>query len=322
MFVLLGIGLFHGLFVWSGDILTRFALLGFLLVLYSGLSQRRLIVAAALTYLIVPFALTRLQFLLNLPRGGGGFYLGKAGASILAQGTFSQIAIYRAEDFLVHLRNTALTGGFAGFLTLFILGMWALRAGLLARLAEKKWLWRALATALLTMAVGIHWNAHAREWWPAPTVAPAQRGWRDVNLWLPRAAFYGIGYTLQVWANSAAYLCVLSLVALRARGRTMLAPLAAVGRMPLTTYLMQSVVCTVLFYNFGFGLFGKVTATGMLAISLALFALQILASVYWFRHYRFGPAEWVWRSLTYGESQPMVQTTSATAKTRTAQVLS
>lgn len=75
--------------------------------------------------------------------------------------------------------------------------------------------------------------------------------------------------------------------------------LAAVGRMALTNYLLQSIICTTIFYGYGFGLFGKVDRTGLWVVVLAIWGLQLWYSPIWLRHFRFGPAEWVWRSLTY-----------------------
>ena len=81
--------------------------------------------------------------------------------------------------------------------------------------------------------------------------------------------------------------------------------LAAVGRMALTNYLTHSIVCTTLFYGYGFGLFGTVNRTGLAAIVLAIWTFQLIVSPIWLRHFRFGPAEWLWRSLTYWRLQPL-----------------
>jgi uncharacterized protein len=83
------------------------------------------------------------------------------------------------------------------------------------------------------------------------------------------------------------------------------ARLAAVGRMALTNYLVQSLVCSTLFYGYGFGLFGTVPRTGLVGIVLAVWAAQLLYSPASLAQFRFGPAEWVWRSLTYWRLQPM-----------------
>jgi uncharacterized protein len=81
--------------------------------------------------------------------------------------------------------------------------------------------------------------------------------------------------------------------------------LAAVGRMALTNYLTHSIVCTTLFYGYGFGLFATINRTGLAAIVLAIWIAQLIISPIWLRHFRFGPAEWLWRSLTYWRLQPL-----------------
>lgn len=81
--------------------------------------------------------------------------------------------------------------------------------------------------------------------------------------------------------------------------------LAAVGRMALSNYLTHSLVCTTLFYGYGFGLFGHINRTGLAAIVLAIWVFQLWISPIWLKHFRFGPAEWLWRSLTYWRLQPM-----------------
>ena len=89
--------------------------------------------------------------------------------------------------------------------------------------------------------------------------------------------------------------------------------LAAVGRMALTNYLTHSIVCTTLFYGYGLGAFGHVNRTGLAGIVLVIWIVQLLASPIWLEHFRFGPAEWLWRSLTYWRLQPMVRKTEPLA---------
>lgn len=83
--------------------------------------------------------------------------------------------------------------------------------------------------------------------------------------------------------------------------------LAAVGQMALTNYLLQTILCTTIFYGHGFGLFGRVERVGQLGIVVLLYAGQVLFSLVWLRRFRFGPFEWLWRSLTYGRRQPMLR---------------
>jgi uncharacterized protein len=83
--------------------------------------------------------------------------------------------------------------------------------------------------------------------------------------------------------------------------------LAAVGRMALSNYLTHSIVCTTLFYGYGFGAFGHINRTGLAGIVLVIWIVQLLGSPIWLERFRFGPAEWLWRSLTYWKLQPIVR---------------
>lgn len=81
--------------------------------------------------------------------------------------------------------------------------------------------------------------------------------------------------------------------------------LAAVGRMALTNYLMHTIVFTTIFYGYGLGLFGHVDRLAQMGFVLGMWILQMIYSPIWLKHFRFGPAEWLWRSLTYRKVQPM-----------------
>ncbi len=81
--------------------------------------------------------------------------------------------------------------------------------------------------------------------------------------------------------------------------------LAATGQMALTNYLLQTIICTTLFYGHGLGLFGRVERPAQIAIVAAVLALQLVLSPWWLARFRFGPCEWLWRSLTYLKIQPL-----------------
>lgn len=82
--------------------------------------------------------------------------------------------------------------------------------------------------------------------------------------------------------------------------------LAAVGRMAFTNYILQSLIGIFLFYSYGFGLFGTMDITEQLWVVGAIWVFQLIASPIWLKYFRFGPMEWVWRSLTYWKRQPMI----------------
>ncbi|MBU8933241.1 MAG: DUF418 domain-containing protein [candidate division Zixibacteria bacterium] len=81
--------------------------------------------------------------------------------------------------------------------------------------------------------------------------------------------------------------------------------LAAVGRMALSNYLTHTIICTTIFYGYGLGLFGQIERFGLFGFVVAIWILQLVVSPIWLKHFLFGPAEWVWRSLTYWQRQPM-----------------
>jgi uncharacterized protein len=85
------------------------------------------------------------------------------------------------------------------------------------------------------------------------------------------------------------------------------ARLAAVGQMALTNYLLQTLICTTLFYGTGFGLFGKVQRIGQVGIVCSVWVFELLLSSFWLTYYTSGPFEWLWRSLTYWQRQPFLK---------------
>ena len=80
---------------------------------------------------------------------------------------------------------------------------------------------------------------------------------------------------------------------------------AAVGRMALTNYLMHSVILTTVFYGYGLGLYGSVPRAAQMLFVVAVIGLQLWYSPLWLERYRFGPVEWLWRSVSYWHIQPM-----------------
>jgi len=80
---------------------------------------------------------------------------------------------------------------------------------------------------------------------------------------------------------------------------------AAVGRMALTNYLMHSLILTTIFYGYGMGLYGTIPRFWQMGFVAGVITLQLFLSTWWLRRYRFGPVEWLWRSLTYWKRQPM-----------------
>jgi uncharacterized protein len=119
--------------------------------------------------------------------------------------------------------------------------------------------------------------------------------------WHAREAIERLGAVVLASGYAAA---VIGLVGIPS-GQRMLAWAAPVGRMAFSNYLGQSVILGWIFYGYGLGLFGRTSVTTALAIGLCVYAAQAGISAWWLRRYRYGPVEWLWRSLMYGSRQPM-----------------
>ena len=80
---------------------------------------------------------------------------------------------------------------------------------------------------------------------------------------------------------------------------------APLGRMAFTNYVVQSVILGWIFYGYGLGFFGRMSAANCFVVVVLIYAAQIVFSIWWLRRFRFGPLEWLWRSLMYGRRQPL-----------------
>jgi uncharacterized protein len=307
MAALLGFGLIHAMLIWHGDILASYALAGFALVLFRNWSPRKLLVGATALWLLYPYVVVHLAAVLNIPLPKYGPAWRQANQQALQaymHGTWTDATVHGAAQFFGWLYRSLLLGGTASFLALFILGLCAVRVDLIVRLTRRR---STILWALLGGAVcwaGFQYLAtNMSHWWPRPT-SPAN--WHDLRFWWPPMGivFSSFGHAT-TWASSAVYALIFAFAMTYQAAAKRLQPLAALGRMTLTTYLTQSLVCTVFFYNWGFGLINRVNLTGIFIFTLALFSLQVAFSVWWLRHYQFGPAEWLWRSLTYGKRLPL-----------------
>jgi len=124
--------------------------------------------------------------------------------------------------------------------------------------------------------------------------------------WDMRWSFFH-GQQLNYWGSvlvSLGYVGLVMLVCKSGALGWLTARLAAVGQMAFTNYLLHTIICTTIFYGHGLGYFGYVERTGQILIVFAVWAFQLVVSPIWLRYYRFGPFEWLWRSLTYGSPQP------------------
>ena len=125
-------------------------------------------------------------------------------------------------------------------------------------------------------------------------------GW-DPWIWFAGSVLWAMAAGLMALGYAAGIVLLVQ----RDFWKTCLKPLQAVGRFALTNYLLQTLICTTIFYSYGFGLYGKVSPVYAVLLVIAIYLLQVVLSSLWSRRFMFGPAEWLWRSATYGRLQPM-----------------
>jgi uncharacterized protein len=272
--VLAGIGLCHALLLRNGDILLPYALTGFLLIPFRRASDRTLIISAV-TILLANAAVR-------------AFWTDLGFASL--QRPELQNASYLAEN-LAWVRYWYSTALFTWptNLTMFLLGYCAGRGRLVQRVGDQPRRLGVILLAGLALGIGFHIarSALLRSADPSPVTGSVA--------WLL--------FTFHCWGMSSAYAAAL-LLALRTRvGRVALSPLAAIGRLALTNYLLQAAIAVPLCLAFGW--FDRFTPVTSLMLAAAIFAVELDFSLFWAARFQFGPAEWVWRLLTYQRLPPL-----------------
>lgn len=285
--VLMIIGLCHMLLIWNGDILTLYAVCGLLLIPFVAISGRWLAALGLGIIVLSPY----LPFFDGLfPSEAAMRAQAVIATTIYANGSFTEILTLRWSEtwrFIAPLLISSLPRTFG----LMLFGVAAWRSGVLQRPAEH----RKLLLAILMVAGSLGAVTTTLQVWSKETgqPPPGALDWLYPYSVVLLAFAYGAG--LLLWLASAQTSRVEWLARL----------LAAAGRMALSNYLAQSLILSLLFYGFGFGLFGRLGSAVTALLGLAVFAGQLVASDWWLQRFRFGPAEWLWRSLTYGRWQTL-----------------
>ena len=307
---LLVFGLAHLFLVWWGDILHHYAIVGCIAFLFRRWPVRQLVLFAALLIAAetvwsagLPVAVWQAEAAIHVAHPtpaalaayrqfADSFGIPSPGA--LARdlaayhGGYAEVVRHRWPEALATPWRTLV---FVGPETLgyMLLGMAALKSGLLAgawpRSAYRRWATVAFALTIPAYAVLV-WGVRATGFAMVPLTLAG------LVLSAPLRPVMIVG-----WA---------CLIILAARpGGALTSRLEAAGRMAFTNYLATSLICTTLFYGYGLGWYGRVPRAALYLIVLAVWAAILLWSRPWLARFRYGPLEWLWRSLARGERQPM-----------------
>lgn len=299
-FWLLVIGLAHGLLLWYGDILAAYGLVALVTYLFWRRSPRALLIVGLVVVSIS--SLLSWMFGASIPYWPpeaieGMLKFWDPGAEAIASelsaygGSWIAQMSLRAPGVVEHLtvvfwtRTVWRAGG------LMLVGMALYKWGVLSAERSRRFYWTAVGTGLV-VGLPLIWLGVARQF---------------AAEWALEYSFFQ-GGQYNYWGSlfvALAYVSLIMLITKSIRLGGISRRLAAVGRMAFTNYLMQTVICTTIFYGHGFGLFGTVERSIQILIVLAVWIFQLWFSTFWLERFRFGPAEWVWRSLTYMKRQPM-----------------
>lgn len=295
--VVLGlIGLAHGFLIWTGDILFMYAVCGLVVYLLHRMRPLPLLITGA-GFLAIPVFIA-LIFSWTVPHWPDqaiqqmqalwepGSKMAQQDLATYSAGWLEQLPL-RADRFL-----TAITWGLAAEVFwhaggLMLIGMALYRLGIVTAQRSDRFYVMLMIPAFLAGFALIFWGLaeiEAREW-AFPWTKIVGRQFNNIG-----APLVAIGY-----------LCLIMLACRHATMRRRLGPLAAVGRTALSNYLLQSLICTFVFYGHGLGLFGQIERGGQMLVVVAVWMIQIPLSVWWLRHFHQGPVEWLWRAASRGE---------------------
>jgi len=307
LLILLLIGLIHAFFIWSGDVLVYYAVLGFLLPLFFNRKPKT----------ILKWAVGIIGFVVIL--GALGTLGGKVDGSHMeewhvfmadvkgrfanslqayASGTFAEIQSQRVSDTLFAYQF-ALASAILIIFPLFLLGLYVGKKGFFQNFEENR---STIKKAQVWgLVIGL-------------TLSTVKFILRDVTMTDPYSFSAIIHLVSSIFGDLGIAFFFMSTIMLLFQNKKWLPrlkPLAFTGRMALSNYLFQSIVCTFIFYNFGLGFYGQASPAIGLALAIVIFTGQVYLSKFWLQRYQYGPMEWLWKSLTYGKFFRMRQTKDA-----------
>ena len=299
--LLLLLGLVHMVLAFPGDILFAYGLAGLVLLAFVGVRAGTALWWAAgilAVLLALGLGLTALGVLGPDAAGGdpaaGGFFDERREQAVSAyhEGTYRDVLVANAWQALVVQSSTVIL--LPWIVALFLVGYAIGRSGMLADLAAHRHRLRVAMVAGL--AAGLPLNVATGFLGPLSLGSGVQPDAAGSTIALVAMLGQVVGAPLL----AVGYLAAVALLCLRIGP---LRPLAATGRMALTAYLLQSVLALVVFA--GLDLYDRLGPTEGLLVVAGIWAVLLVACPLWMRHFRFGPVEWLWRSLTYGARQPL-----------------
>jgi uncharacterized protein len=298
---LLFIGLVHAYLIWYGDILVSYAVAGVVIAFVRKWKPRTLLLLGLFSTIGITLCINFLFGLMFSYWPPELLEEMRSSSDLTSQQNVSEIAAYTGSWFdqlshrvpmslMMHLFFVPMFI-FWRAVGLMLIGMALYRWGILSAKQSVKFYVTMVIVGLLVglplIGVGV-WQKSINGW--DPLMHFIDGNWNIV----------GAVFVAGAWIGLVMLVCKNQWFPFARKA------LAAVGRMALTNYIGQSLICTYLFYGHGLGWFGQVGRVQLLGIVAAIWIFQIIFSLVWLRFFRFGPLEWAWRSATYMKLQPLL----------------
>lgn len=310
LMLLAGLGLCHAIFVWQGDVLLYYAIIGVGALAISALPPQPLLVLGGASLLLSALILLSVASVV-------GSWMDAPGPATLVEalehpdvaggiggGVGREVATFRSGAYLDQVQTragiyVAIFGSVVFFYGwrvggLLLLGMAAQKLGLLSPGPRERAVLRGLLVGGLLVGVPIELYQG---------VEHAAHGPLPVAFGMRLEALHEVGSLSLALAYASAVL----LLPAAWYSRAPLRWLGNVGRTALSNYLGQSLVCTFVFYSWGLGLFATLTRAQLWGVAAIVWAVQLTVSALWLRWFVMGPVEWVWRTLTWWSPQPLAR---------------
>ncbi len=279
LIILLFMGLIHMTLVWYGDILHVYAFTGFFLINKRDKTPKELIRTGLIWWL----ASTVIFAYFSILPSSMNDTLAKTALNAYQSSSYLEMLSYR----LTHEVPLVLTNLLVvpiRIYGLFLLGYGYAKSGFFSQIEKHQILVKklALSTSVIFIAVIIAENV------------------------LPSGLLQSLFRELSTLSGATFYACILILSCQNKWTRERIKPLASLGQMAVTNYLMQTICFTFFYYGYGFAKFHQLAPMMYWYLAIGFILIQIVVSHLWLRHHRFGPVEWVWRRLTYKQNPKVV----------------
>jgi uncharacterized protein len=294
------IGMIHAYFIWHGDILVAYSLCGILVFLFRKARPGWL--------LSLGFGAMLLPFLLYMLAGMTIEYWPEESYQEALKGWIPDAASIQQDldayrgSWLERMKARAGTAFFMQTVYFLMSVAWHAGGIMLMGMALFKWGFlsaqKSARTYVTTLIVGFLTGLPLII---CGVVQNFKREWfYDYSMWF--------GSQFNYWGSlgiSLAYISIIMLICKRGTLTGFRRMVGLVGRTAFSNYLFQSLICTFVFYGYGLGLYGKVERWHQILVVFGVWTIQLVGTGLWMKKYRFGPAEWLWRSFTYWKIQPI-----------------